>query len=177
MNIKKSDMVNLAREISLSQKEGRESQLNKTEAEKAGSSPKAIDVDTLRSQVMVLQKEAKDLQTQISFYQVQLAFLAQLQDTGNWKNELLRFMEEHFPAQKIELENDMDVEDFMNQTQERLGGLSNDLLKKEVQLQNILSAGILEEDVVTIRLFKDVRKSGELFAKLKPEVVATLLKS
>ncbi|MCS6984274.1 MAG: hypothetical protein NZM25_03975 [Leptospiraceae bacterium] len=177
MNVKKSDMISVSADISLTQKEAMQRQLQAADLSKSASAPVSIDVDSLRAQVLTLQNEAKELQTKISFHQVQLAFLSELKDKTNWKNELMRFMQNHFPTFQDEGSPEESLEDFMARTENRLGELSNNLIKKEVQLQNILSSGMLPEESLTIKLFRDLAQDAEVFRKLKPELVSNLLKS
>lgn len=177
MNVKKSDVINIAREVQSSRNDtARQDKAPTAAAESQGTQSKALQVDALRNQVLGIQHDVKELQTQISFRQVQIAFLEQLKENSNWKNELQRFMQERFDGVRLNSIQADDLGEFTEQTRQSISSLNNNLVKKEIQLQNILSTGMLSEDQLKVSLFKDLSSNSDVFTKLKPEAVSALLK-
>ncbi len=177
MNVKKTDVINIAREVQSSQNDiARQDKAPTATSGSQGTQEKSLQVDTLRSQVLAIQHDVKELQTQISFRQVQIAFLEQLKENSNWKNELQRFMQERFNGTRPSDIQADSLSEFTRQTLQSINSLNNALLKKEIQLQNILSTGILPEGQLQVSLFKDLSSNSDVFAKLKPDAVSALLK-
>lgn len=142
-----------------------------------------VNVDTMHSRILSLQQEVRDLQTGISMRQVQLGFVNQLQDSGVWQKELRRFMDEQFPATKLELRDGQSLEEFQAQSGTAVNTLRGDLIKKEIQIQNILSAGFFEPSTEfdaahgseNSKLMKDFSETQGIFSRLRPDAVKSLL--
>lgn len=115
--------------------------------------------------------------------QVQLGFVNQLQDSGVWQKELRRFMDEQFPATKLELRDGQSLEEFQAQSGTAVNTLRGDLIKKEIQIQNILSAGFFEPSTEfdaahgseNSKLMKDFSETQGIFSRLRPDAVKSLL--
>ncbi len=182
MEIKRSDMVKWAQNTQLNQQ--------KTEELAGEGAPTVrparmgqVNIDTMHSRILSLQQEVRDLQTGISMRQVQLGFLNQLQDSGAWQKELRRFMDEQFPASKLELREGQSLEEFQAQSGVAVNTLRGDLIKKEIQIQNILSAGFFEPTTEiegeqiseNSKLMKDFSETQGIFSRLRPDAVKSLL--
>jgi hypothetical protein len=182
MEVKRSDMLRWAQNAQLSTQTS-DSQSTDRPAEVRADRTAQVNVDALRSKVLSLQQEIRELQTGISMRQVQLGFLSQLNEGGSWQKELRRFMTEQFPSVQIELREGQSIDEFRSEAAQVVSNLRNDLIKKEIQIQNILSAGLFEpaaesdqEPVLdNSKIIKDFSETQGIFSKLRPDAVRTLV--
>lgn len=181
MQINKNDLVKFAANIqsnNLNQnKKTRDSNANRPENNAATES---INIDRLRDQAMTLQKEISDLQTGLSYRQVQVAFLDTIQDNSNWSEELQRFMAERFPGRQRDSQiPEVTLEEFQRNMGQEVQSLSSQLIEKEVRLQNVFSAGINAEAPENISevISRDFDQSQNIFGKLRSDSVRNLLNS
>lgn len=182
MEVKRSDMLEWAQQAQLGSEKG-----EAAPAERAGevrTEGKAqVSVDSMRSKVLSLQQEIRELQTGISMRQIQLGFLNQVHEGSPWQKELKRFMNDQFPAVQLQLSDRQSADEFKSEAAQVVSDLRSNLLKKEIQIQNILSAGIFEsggepmqEPVMdNSKIVKDFNESRDIFSKLRPEAVKGLV--
>lgn len=139
----------------------------------------AVNVDSMRSKVLSLQQEIRELQTGLSMRQMQIGFLSQVSEGSSWQKELKRFMAGQFPAASLELQDSQNIDEFKQEASQLVSNLRSNLIKKEIQIQNILSAGMFEpkNDVEPANemLVKDFSETKEIFSKLRPDAVKSLV--
>jgi hypothetical protein len=182
MEIKRSDMVKWAQNAQMSTQAG-DSQAADRPAEVRTDRLGQVNVDSMRSKILSLQQEIRELQTGISVRQIQLGFLNQVNEGTSWQKELRRFMNEQFPTVQLQLKEGQNIDEFRAEAAEVVSSLRNNLIKKEIQIQNILSAGIFEpaaegaeEPVLdNSRIVKDFSETQGIFSKLRPDAVKTLV--
>ncbi|MBV6492269.1 MAG: hypothetical protein LDLANPLL_00262 [Turneriella sp.] len=184
MDVKRSDMIKWAQSAQLNAESRKEPQTEKI-AEAKAPSRTAVSIDALRSKVMGLQQEIHDLQTGISSRQVQLSFLNQVSENSSWQKELRKFMDDKFPAAHLEIKEHQGLDEFKAETLQSVTLLRENLLKKEIQIQNIISAGIFtppenssDDAALSLensKIVKDFTQGRDIFSKLRPETVKNLL--
>jgi hypothetical protein len=182
MDVKRSDMLKWAQSAQLNS-ESRDAATPERPGEIRLENKAQVSVDSMRSKVLSLQQEIKDLQTGISMRQIQIGFLNQVNEGSTWQKELKRFMNEQFPAVALELNDRQGIDEFKTEAAQIVSNLRNNLIKKEIQIQNILSAGIFEpageaqeEPVLdNSKIVKDFSESRDIFSKLRPEAVKNLV--
>ena len=145
-----------------------------------------ISLDRLRSKVLGIQADLKEMQSQITYNQAQIAFLNEAGDS-NWQEELRRSMQENFRSGGSEfrgqLEKHMVAAEGKNQLLNLLDqqnrDIATDARKKQVELENILSSGLVEgaEELSSKEIVKDILQSNDLFSKLRAENIRNLLNS
>lgn len=182
MEVKRSDMLKWAQQAQLGNEKA-----EAPPAERAGEvrteNKAQVSVDSMRSKVLSLQQEIRELQTGISMRQIQLGFLNQVNQGSPWQKELKRFMTDQFPAVQLQLNERQSADEFKSEAVQVVSDLRSNLLKKEIQIQNILSAGIFEnggepmqEPVMdNSKIVKDFNESRDIFSKLRPEAVKGLV--
>lgn len=182
MEVKRSDMLNWAEQAQLGTEKGKGSAPDATAGARIDSKP-AVSVDSMRSKVLSLQQEIRELQTGLSMRQIQLGFLNQVNEGSHWQKELKRFMSEQFPAVQLQLGAGQSADEFKTEAAQIVSNLRSNLVKKEIQIQNILSAGIFEADgeareepqIDNSKIVKDFSESRDIFNKLRPESVKGLV--
>jgi hypothetical protein len=182
MEVKRSDMLRWAQNAQLSTQTS-DSQSADRPAEVRADRAGQVNVDSMRSKILSLQQEIRELQTGISMRQVQLGFLSQLNEGGSWQKELRRFMNEQFPTVQMQLDAGQNIDEFRSEAAQVVSSLRNNLIKKEIQIQNILSAGLFEpaaesdeEPVLdNSKIIKDFSETQGIFSKLRPDAVRTLV--
>lgn len=176
MNIKKSDIISIAKTVQSQNLDRQKPKDINQDLQVKASSPETNDIslNTLKTRVLGIQQEMKTLQTEISGRQMQVSFLETLENKGNWFAELQTFMKETFeePANQ----QTPTWEEYTSQRNKEIATLQNSLLQKEVQMQNILSAGVFGSDTEVI-LSRDAANSADIFNSLTPEAVKTLINS
>lgn len=181
MEVKRSDMLKWAQSTQLgTQSADTQAAEKPTEAraERVGQ----VSVDAMRSRILSLQQEIRELQTGISMRQVQLGFLSQLTEGTGWQKELRRFMDEQFPGVRLDFPEAQNLDEFRVEAAQVVSNLRNNLIKKEIQIQNILSAGVFapveegsEPAVDNSKIVKDFSETQNIFSKLRPDSVRTLV--
>jgi len=177
MEIKRSDMIQWAQSAQL----GHESAERAPErtGEVRLETKQQVSVDTMRSKVLSLQQEVRELQTGISMRQMQLGFLGQMNENASWQKELKRFMTEQFPTASLEVKDLQNVDEFRQEASTQVSQLRSNLVRKEIQIQNIISAGVFEPksdlEPANELLVKDFSESREIFSKLRPDAVKSLV--
>lgn len=181
MEVKRSDMLKWAQSTQLGTQSSDTPAAEKpaeVRAERTGQ----VSVDAMRSKILSLQQEIRELQTGISMRQVQLGFLSQLNEGSGWQRELRRFMSEQFPGVKLDLPDAQNLDEFRLEAAQVVSNLRNNLIKKEIQIQNILSAGIFtppeesnEPAVDNSKIMKDFSETQNIFSKLRPDSVRALV--
>lgn len=177
MEVKKSDLLKSAQNI---QDKNLNRQAKAGGAEKAASaadSKPSLNLDNLRAQVLMLQKDVKDIQTRFTQRQAQVAFADTIQNTGNWQSELKKFMKENFRNVNIPDMGEGTLAEFLKMADEEMQSMRNELIHKEVQLQNIVSSGVIDDIEPADLITKDFESNRDIFNRLKPENVEKLLKS
>ncbi|MBX3720672.1 MAG: hypothetical protein KF713_02460 [Turneriella sp.] len=184
MDVKRSDMLKWAQSAQLNA-ESREAAAADGKGEIRTETKAQVSVDSMRSKVLSLQQEIRDLQTGISMRQIQLGFLNQVNEGSSWQKELKRFMNEQFPAVQLEMRDQQSVDEFKTEAAQVVSNLRNNLIKKEIQIQNILSAGMFEPSgmpeeqaepaIDNSKIVKDFNESRDIFSKLRPESVKSLV--
>jgi hypothetical protein len=184
MDVKRSDMLKWAQSAQLNA--GTD---DSRAAEKAADGVKVdnksqVNLDTMRSKVFSLQQEIRDLQTGISMRQIQIGFLNQVNEGSTWQKELKRFMSEQFPSTSVDLREGQNMDEFRSEAAQIVSNLRNNLIKKEIQIQNILSAGIFEPatgdadremPLDNSKIMKDFSETKDIFSKLRPETISNLV--
>ncbi|MDH5718064.1 MAG: hypothetical protein OEZ22_10545 [Spirochaetia bacterium] len=181
MQIKKNDIsqfVNSVQKQNIDKNQG-QNLINEKNTQNSISADNNINIDKLRGQVKSLQADVSKIQTDISQKQIQIAYLGIIENKEDWRQSLNNFMKENFPSSiKLKIE-DKTSEEYINRAQSEIGIMKNDLLKKEVQLQNIFSMGMISEtgnEKADINLIKDMKQAEKLFSNLRKETVSNLLK-
>jgi len=142
-----------------------------------------VSVTTLRSRVANLQSEIRDLQTGMSDRQIQVGFLHSLKESTSWQKELQKFMNENFPNSTLKLTQGESMENYLNSTAANMNQIKSELLKKEVQVQNLFSSGIIhppsdsegEIQLDNQKIVKDYEGSQSVFSKLRADAVKNLV--
>jgi hypothetical protein len=180
MEVKRSDMLQWAKNAQLNT-EASQTAADSRSVEIRPEAKAEVSVDAMRSKVLSLQQEVRELQTGISMRQIQLGFLNQVNEGSSWQKELKRFMNEQFPAVNLELRSEQSIEDFRSEAGQVVADLKGNLIKKEIQIQNILSAGMFDGPVEgelpldNSKIMKDFTESREIFNKLRPDAVKSLV--
>lgn len=180
VQIKKSDLLNqiknLNNETIQSQKQGLKQGFQNAiyQTTKAGQ---GVSLNNLRSQVLSLQSEMKTLQTDISMQQSQISFLKENSTMSNWQGQLVDFMQKHF-AKTPDFQGTVSSDDYTTILLKNRNELKNSLIKKELQLENIISSGLVSLSAKGDSLIeRDLNQSVEIFGKLKAAQVKNLLDS
>jgi hypothetical protein len=184
MDVKRSDMLKWAQSAQMKtgdeDSRAQEKSIDSVKIDQKGH----VSLDTMRSKVFSLQQEIRDLQTGISMRQIQIGFLNQVHEGSTWQKELKRFMSEQFPTTSIDLREGQNMDEFRSEAAQVVSNLRNNLIKKEIQIQNILSAGIFEpasgdsDHEVSIdnsKIMKDFSETKDIFSKLRPEAIQNLV--
>lgn len=184
MDVKRSDMLKWAQSAQMNA-ESKSADSSERTGEIRLETKAQVSVDSMRSKVLSLQQEIRDLQTGISMRQIQLGFLNQVNEGSSWQKELKRFMNDQFPAVALELKDEQNIDEFKSEAAQVVSNLRNNLIKKEIQIQNILSAGMFEPAANTdgaaepvmdnSKIVKDFSESRDIFTKLRPEAVKSLV--
>lgn len=182
MEVKRSDILKWAQNAQLDTRTD-ESQAADRPGEMRTERAGQVSVDLMRSKILSLQQEIRELQTGISMRQIQLGFLSQVNEGGSWQKELRRFMDEQFPTVQMQLSESQSIDEFRAEAAQVVSKLRNNLLKKEIQIQNILSAGIFEPAAESAeqpvldnsKIVKDFSETQGIFSKLRPDAVRTLV--
>ena len=181
MQIKKGELNNLIKNIQQksidSTMRRKPSEINENLDIKPGTGSK---LDGLRSHVLSIQADVKNIQTEMTVNQAKISFLQNLDNSQDWKGKLSEFMQRHFTGIDKSAEKAIS-EPLPTEYQQKMhdvnATLRNQLIKKEVQLQNILSSGLVDNSVFDNEISKDLLQSADLFSKLKTENIQNLLKS
>ena len=180
VQIKKSDLLNqiknLNNETVQSQKQSlrQDFQNSINQTAKAGQ---GVSLNNLRNQVLSLQSEMKTLQTDISMQQSQISFLKENSAMSNWQGQLVDFMQKYF-AKTPSFQGAVSSNDYTAILLKNQNELKSSLIKKEVQLENILSSGLVSLSTKEDSLIeRDLNQSVEIFGKLKAAQVKNLLDS
>jgi len=180
MQINKNDILNFIQNI-----QKRESHHEDPKAKKAGKSnvvhnnePTRISVDSVRSHVMNLQGEVKDIQTQVSRKQIQVAFLEELSGDTNWKESLQDFLKSEFPG-PIPIIREDNKDGYISQLKHEIRGLNNSTLMREVKLENIISSGMvdLEKESISEIIMKDFTDVTKVFSRLRKDSISHLFQN
>ncbi|MDH4200224.1 MAG: hypothetical protein OEV66_07600 [Spirochaetia bacterium] len=141
----------------------------------------SIGIDRVRNQVLNLHGEVKDIQTKISRNQMQIAFLENLPINGNqgngWREKLESFMKDQF-SESIVIKPEPDLKTYILKLGNENKSLGNDMLTREIKLENIISSGIMdsEKSEVSDIIVRDIEKAREVFSKMKTDSVSRVLK-
>lgn len=182
MDVKRSDMLKWAQSAQLNS--GAPETGSAERSQDVRNEPKnQVSVDSMRSKVLSIQQEIRELQTGISMRQIQLGFLNQVNEGSSWQKELRRFMNEQFPSVAVEVRDQQNLDEFKSEAAQIVSNLRNNLIKKEIQIQNILSAGVFEPDgeertepvLDNSKIVKDFTETKDIFTKLRPESVKSLV--
>jgi len=180
MEIKKSDIIKLSHVNIKPEQDFRESESPKISVRVPESD---VSVTTLRSRVANLQSEIRDLQTGMSDRQIQVGFLNSLKESTSWQKELQKFMNENFPNSTLKLTHGESLESYLNSTAANMNQIKSELLKKEIQVQNLFSSGIInphtdtegEVNLDNQKIIKDYEGSQSVFSKLRADAVKNLV--
>lgn len=144
MEIQKNDIMGFVRNV--------EKQLNEKKASAKKDSSSAIKtsenannqrLNKVMSGTLKIQEEIRSLQTEYSRHQSALAFVKNSQG-DTWQNELKKFLNSSFRYNPDILPETR--EQFLQDSGGALAQLKNEILKKEVVMQNIISASPLSKD-------------------------------
>ncbi len=184
MDVKRSDMLKWAQSAQLNAGTDDSKSLEKPADGVKVDNRAHVNLDTMRSKVLSLQQEIRDLQTGISMRQIQIGFLNQVNEGSTWQKELKRFMNEQFPSTSIDLRDGQNIDEFRSEAAQIVSNLRNNLIKKEIQIQNILSAGMFEPasndadrevSIDNSKIMKDFSETKDIFSKLRPEAIQNLV--
>ena len=92
-------------------------------------------------------------------------------------------MNEQFPSVAVEVRDQQNLDEFKSEAAQIVSNLRNNLIKKEIQIQNILSAGVFEPEgeertepvLDNSKIVKDFTETKGIFTKLRPESVKSLV--
>jgi len=181
MQINKNDILGFIQNI-----RNRESHHEDPSTQKAGKSnitqnkePVRISIDSVRSHVMNLQGEVKDIQTQVSRKQIQVAYLEELpNDDSNWKESLQDFLKNKFPG-PIPIIREDNKDGYVSHLKHEIRGLNNSMLMTEVKLENIISSGMidLENSSVSEIIMKDFSDVTKVFSRLRKDSISHLFQN
>ncbi|MES0490104.1 MAG: hypothetical protein ABUK01_08940 [Leptospirales bacterium] len=180
MQINKNDILNFIQNI-----QKKESHHEDAITKKAAKSdivpnkePTRISVDAVRSHVMNLQDEVKNIQTQASRKQIQVAYLEELPDVRNWKKSLQDFLKKEFPG-PIPIIQEDNKDGYISQLMHEIRGLNNSMLTREVKLENIISTGMvdLDNDSISEIIMKDFTDVTKVFSRLRKDSISHLFQN
>ncbi len=184
MQINKNDILNIISKI-----ENRQSDQNvdtkgftshKSSEHANGRDTGALKLDVMRNQVLNLQKEVKDIQTEISTRQIQIAFLENLQ-TGDWQTELKAFLSGRQPGDAGKPQQNIaesgSKQLYVSSLKNELTTLNNDLLTHEVKLENIFSSGMIDHERgdISSAIMKDSGEIHRVFSKIRHQSIQKLI--
>ncbi len=176
MNIKKNDLINAARTIQSQTLEKKRAQEGPPPINRESVTTGDSDLSSIgmKSRVLGLQQEVKELQTEASNRQMQIAFLEKLDDNGNWQSELKKFMNDNVRQDRFS--SALTLSEYLEAQSKELQSISNNILQKEVQMQNILSVSLLESGAQP-NIVKEVSNSDNLFNNLDATSIKKLVNS
>ena len=136
---------------------------------------RSTQVDSVRSHVLNLQSEVKNIQTEISSKQIQVAFLDEIPNSNNWKENLEKFLSQNF-SNPLPVINEAEKGQYMQSLNSEIQTLNNSMLMREVKLENIISSGIidLEKSSVSDIIMKDSNEVRNVFSKIRKDSIAHL---
>jgi len=180
MEIRKNDVLNFIRKVENSSQKSQSKQ--EVQQSSNASDTTNIDKNTLsfnkvRNKVLSIQSEVKNLQTNLSMNQTQLALLDTLKGKSNWSNQLTDAINKKF-ALDLKI-TELDAQKHKIDLIESNKGISAELSKKDIQMQNILSSGILQNsdapELKVDELMQQIKEAKSTFSNLEPGQVKSLL--
>lgn len=133
MEIQRNDILGFVRNVEKQIKEKNEN-IQEKALESQASAPKGR-LNQVMAKTLQMQKEIRTLQTEYSRYQSALA-LVKDSNEESWQKNLTDFLRSSFRTEDLPQKK----EQFLQDSNETLSKLKNDILKKEVVVQNIFSA-------------------------------------
>jgi len=139
---------------------------------------KKITIDTIRHQILGLQGEVKNIQTDISKKQIEIAFLENLETDARWKLNLDNFLKSNF-GESHSIDDQLNKKEYIGKLYKEIIGMNNDLLAREVKIENIISTGLIDDNKKSISdiIIKDLHEASNLFSKMKNESIIRVLKN
>jgi len=139
---------------------------------------KKITIDTIRHQILGLQGEVKNIQTDISKKQIEIAFLENLETDARWKLNLDNFLKSNF-GESHSIDDHLNKKEYIGKLYKEITGMNNDLLAREVKIENIISTGLIDDNKKSISeiIIKDLPEASNLFSKMKNESIIRVLKN
>lgn len=184
MHIKKNENLNYQLGV---QRNGHEQQIDHgkksipqriLEKNIISESKESLGIDKVRNQVMNLHDEVKSIQTKISQRQIQIAFLDNLPNKQNWKENLVDFLGSQV-SKSILIKPEPDLNSYLQKLNKEITELNSDMLTKEVKLENIISSGVMDTEKTDLSeiIIKDMQKAKEVFSKIKADSITRVLKN
>ena len=139
----------------------------------AGTSDESLSVDMMRSRVLNLQHEVKDIQSDITGYQGHRAFLENLPDKADWRAQLKKFTGQPMP----DLDKVPTLDNYLSHLEHEIGKLNKDLFTSEVKLENIISAGLGENllNDPSAAIMRDMDQARTIFSRIRQDAVGKLI--
>lgn len=187
MHINKNDILNV-----ISKVQGRQPDKNVDSQgslaqgageQNGGRESGVIKLDMLRNQVMNLQKEVNQIQTEISGHQIQIAFLENLETSEGWQKELQSFLSGRAPSssprdnEAKQLPEGAGKQQYIAGLKSELTALNSDLVTHEVKLENIFSSGIIDAEYseISSAIMKDAEEVRQVFSKIRHQSIHKLI--
>lgn len=132
-----------------------------------------LSVDVMRNRVLNLQHEVKDIQTNLSGYQAQRAFLQELDSGAEWKAQLQKFTKQ--PVENLEKVPTLDH--YLSRLENEIGKLNKEVFTREVTLENIISAGMGERTSsdTSQAIIRDMEQAKTIFSRIRQDAVGKLI--
>jgi len=181
MQIKKSDIIKYLNTVQNEKKntniaDGKEEPASEAKNLHANISKEKFSIDRMRNQILHIQSEANQIQTEISQRQVQIAFLEQIDTEEHWPEKLSSFMGERFQS-KVTVNPDPDLNTYLNRLNHEISNLNNNLLSREVKIENILSSGVIdiENGDISRVIVKDMKEAEKVFSRMRTDSIHKFL--
>jgi len=145
---------------------------------KSSSENKQINLNSLKSKIKNIESEASKIQTNVSEKQIQLGFLENLENVEDWRQIFLNSMKDKSINIDKTLLNDETTESYISLLHHEISAMKNELLKKEIQIQNIFSIDSdieINYDEHNINISKELREAEKIFMNIESSSVSKLL--
>lgn len=170
MEIQKNDVLGFVRNIEKQMKEKNMHTKEKSDLPKATSANGRLN--KVMASTLEMQEEIRSLQTEYSRHQSALA-LVQDSNEETWQKNLKDFLSSSFRREDLPQQR----EQFLQNSHTTLSSLKNEILKKEVVVQNIFSASSLsqtEGQTAMDKILTDSQSLKELVVSLRLSSVKKL---
>lgn len=150
MEIKKNDILGFVRNVEKQMQEKKVQAKNSAAVEtpKESASVQSTNSSPRLHKVMAraleVQKEIRLLQTEYSRHQSAVAFVKNNSEQELWQEDLKKFLKSSFRYESQDLPDNK--EEFIEKSAGALSNLKNEILKKEVVMQNIFAVSSLDGD-------------------------------
>ena len=180
MEVKKNQLSGYIHQVQSSNhnKQADQKVLNSSTGTEEKYDNKNLDFNMLKSRVKNIESEVSKMQTVISEKQIQIGYLENMEYTEDWRQLFKTNMKSKTVQVDENLLNNETSESYLSKMHNEISSMKNELLKKEIQIQNIFSLNQnkeLDYNMNNIEISKDIKDAEKIFSNIESKSVSKLL--